>query len=56
MSLSENANIFVGRGFRYDIKLGISVSALAPEALKRSCHADSRMHPPEPEQVVSPLS
>ena len=40
-SLCENSNIFVGLGFSHDIKPAISVSALAPEDLKRSCHTDS---------------
>ena len=40
-SVSENLNIFVGCGFSHDIKPAISVSALAPEDLKQSCHTDS---------------
>ncbi len=37
----DNLNILVGRGFSHDIKPAISVSALAPENLKRSYHTDS---------------
>jgi hypothetical protein len=39
-SLCHSSDIFVGRGFSHDIKPAISVSALAPEDLKRGCDTD----------------
>ena len=39
--LCDNSTIFVGRGFSHDTKPEMSVSALAPEDLKRSYDTDS---------------
>ena len=39
--LCAGSNSFVGHGFSHDMKSAISVSALAPEDLKRSYHTDS---------------